>query len=115
MRCTQIRPSKFGGSFNYDVMFIAKDEDDYSPVKARLEHQMKRLYRKAGLDIDTGSLHILRRTFATKLYRRTKDVKLMAAYIGDLDSTVMKYYIAAREKVISTDGSVQQVIRIHED
>lgn len=82
---------------------------------SNLEHQMKRLYRLAGLDINTGSLHILRRTFATRLYRKTKDVKLVAAYIGDLESTVMKYYIAAREKVISTDGSVQQVIRIHED
>lgn len=73
------------------------------------------LYRKTGLDYDTGSLHILRRTFATRLYRKTHDIKLVAAYIGDLESTVMKYYIAAREKVISLDGTVQHVIRINDD
>ena len=77
-----------------------------------LEHRMAVIYRDAGLDVSGGSLHLLRRTFATWLYRKTLDVKLVAAYIGDLESTVMKYYIAAREKVVSADGTVQQVVRI---
>lgn len=34
--------------------------------------------------------------------------------MGDLESTVMKYYIAAREKMISADGQVQHVIRVRD-
>ena len=46
---------------------------------------------RAGLPYK-GGLHILRRTFATDLYRNSsdKDTLLIAEYIGDLASTTEK-------------------------
>ena len=81
-----------------------------------LEHRMKKVYRDAGIYIgedETGSLHILRRTFATDCYyNKGIPLKTIAAYMGDRPETIMTYYIAARERTVSADGEVQQVIRI---
>ena len=81
-----------------------------------LEHRMKKVYRDAGIFTDedeTGSLHILRRTFATDCYyNKGIPLKTIAAYMGDRPETIMTYYIAARERTVSADGEVQQVIRI---
>ena len=32
--------------------------------------------------------------------------------MGDRPETIMTYYIAARDKIVSADGEVQQVVRI---
>ena len=34
--------------------------------------------------------------------------------MGDRPETIMEYYIAAREKTVSADGEVQQIIRIRD-
>ena len=43
-----------------------------------------------------GGLHIFRKTFATRMYESGARVEEIAAYIGDLESTTQKYYIAIR-------------------
>ena len=54
-------------------------------------HFFKKQYR--------GSLHILRRTFATRMFKAGARIEEVAAYIGDLVSTTEKYYVAIREEV----------------
>ena len=74
-----------------------------------LEHRMAIIFRNAGLTDMTGALHVFRRTFATRLYERGVRVKEIAAYIGDLESTTERYYIAVRKKV--KDGEkIEQVV-----
>ena len=43
------------------------------------------------------------------MYESGARVKEIAAYIGDLESTTERYYIAVRKK-ITTDGVVQQIV-----
>ncbi len=62
-----------------------------------MEHIVDTLYRNAGVSENVSGLHILRRTFATKLFREGYSVKEVAAYLGDEEATVSRYYIAARE------------------
>lgn len=82
-----------------------------------MEARIRRVFRDSGIftgEQETGSLHIFRRTFATDCYyKKNIPLKLIAAYMGDLESTVLRYYIAAREKIVSADGKVQQVVRLH--
>ena len=55
------------------------------------------IYRNAGIPKEEASgVHILRRTFATNKRRAGWTVAEIAAYLGDLESTVSKYYIADR-------------------
>ena len=68
-----------------------------------LEHCMGTIYKHTGFLSQVSGLHILRRTFATRMYENGADVKEIAAYIGDLESTTMQYYIAARKKVVVGD------------
>ena len=72
---------------------------------------MATIFRNAGLQGLKGGLHIFRRTFATRMYERGARTKEIAAYIGDLESTTEKYYIAMRKKWI-VDGSVQQIVEL---
>ena len=57
------------------------------------------IYREADLDDEISGLHILRRTFATRMYDSGAEIKSIAAYLGDLESTVSRYYIAIRKKI----------------
>lgn len=66
------------------------------------------IYQHAGL-IGISGLHVFRRTFATQMYDETKDLKAVAAYIGDLESTVSKYYIATTKKIISGGKTINIV------
>lgn len=43
------------------------------------------------------------------IYESGARVKEIAAYIGDLESTTERYYIAVRKK-ITMDGVVQQIV-----
>lgn len=76
-----------------------------------LEHNIAGIFKAAGLDGLAGGLHIFRRTFATKMYEQGARVKEIAAYIGDLESTTERYYIAARKKV-KLGNELQQVVPI---
>lgn len=76
-----------------------------------LEHRVATIFRHVGFQDLKGGLHIFRRTFATRMYEKGARVKEIAAYIGDLESTTERYYIAVRKKV-NNDGKVQQVVHI---
>ena len=78
---------------------------------SNLEHRMKVIMKNAGLDDVQGGLHIFRKTFATQMYEKGARVEEIAAYIGDLESTTRKYYIAIRKKVMA-DGMVKQVVKL---
>lgn len=81
--------------------------DDYIAVTrtgkvnttSNLERRFKILLKNAGVGDINGGLHILRKTFATNMYEKGSRVEEIAAYIGDLESTTRKYYIAVRKKV----------------
>lgn len=74
-----------------------------------LQHRMKVIFRNAGLDSYSGGLHIFRRTFATRAFEAGARVEEIAAYIGDLESTTRRYYIAIRKKV-SVQGIEKQIV-----
>ena len=73
-----------------------------------MEHRMNTICKRAGLSNISG-LHILRRTFATRMYERGARIKEIAAYIGDLPSTTERYYIGIRRKV-SIDEEIVNVV-----
>lgn len=104
--------SKWTGDDDY----IAATRMGKPNTDTNLEHRMKKVFRDSGIftgEQETGSLHIFRRTFATKCYYDLGiPLKTIAAYMGYRPETIMTYYIAAREKLVSADGEVQQVVRI---
>ena len=55
---------------------------------------MKVILKNAELQNVKGEVHIFRKTFATRMYESGARVEEIAAYIGDLESTTRKYYIA---------------------
>lgn len=78
---------------------------------SNLEHRMKVILKNAGLQDIKGGLHIFRKTFATQMYERGARVEEIAAYIGDLESTTRKYYIAIRKKVVTGSGA-RQIVKL---
>ena len=83
---------------NSENDFICITKTGKVNTATNLEHRMAVIFKNAGLSEYTGSLHIFRRTFATKMYEDGARVEDIAAYIGDLVSTTEKYYIAIRKK-----------------
>ena len=67
-----------------------------------MEHCFARIEKKAEISKTTGALHVLRKTFATKMYRQGAKIEEIAAYIGDEPDTVRRYYIGMKDK----DGTV---------
>lgn len=90
---------------------IAKTRTGKPNTATNLEHRMAVIFKNAGLSDLKGGLHIFRRTFATRMYENGARVKEIAAYIGDLESTTMKYYIAVRKKIVE-DGETKQVVML---
>lgn len=85
--------------------YIIKTRSGRNNTASNLGKRADTIYRNCGFSDDISGLHILRRTFATRRYEegwRTKDI---AAYIGDLESTTEKYYIAIRKKM-HTQGEI---------
>lgn len=74
-----------------------------------LEHCMGTIYKHIPFITKISGLHIFRRTFATRMYEAGADTKEIAAYIGDLESTTMQYYIAARKKMV-VGNEIRQVV-----
>lgn len=91
-----------------DTLYI-KSLDRLSRSKA--VHRMKVILKNAELKDVKGGLHIFRKTFATRMYESGVRVEEIAVYIGDLESTTRKYYIAIRKKGV-TDGEVRQVVKL---
>ena len=92
--------------------FVCVTKTGRPNTTSNLEKRNEKIMVRAGLPYK-GGLHILRRTFATDLYRNSsdKDTLLIAEYIGDLASTTEKYYIAARSKV-KIDGVDKTVVML---
>lgn len=80
-----------------DLICRTRNGKQYTATE--LEHCMGTIYKNLGFDEKISGLHLLRRTFATKMYEKGADAKTIAAYIGDLESTTLKYYIAVRKKM----------------
>lgn len=76
-----------------------------------IEHRMQTIYHNAGLTHLKGGVHILRKTFATEMYEQGARIKEIAAYIGDLESTTERYYIAIRKKRI-VDGKEEHIVTL---
>ena len=79
---------------------IVRTRTGQGNTATNLEHRMATIFRNAGLQGLKGGLHIFRRTFATRMYERGARTKEIAAYIGDLESTTEKCYLAMRKKWI---------------
>ena len=77
---------------------------------SNLAHRMKVIFRNAGLDAYSGGLHIFRRTFATNMYNDGARIEEIAAYIGDLESTTRRYYVAIRKKISVGGNAERQVV-----
>ena len=75
----------------------------------RKKHRAKTIFTNAGIG-SFGKLHIFRKTFATRKYEEGWTVKQIAAYIGDLESTTQRYYIAVRKKVRKGDETQHVVM-----
>ena len=91
--------------------FIVTTKTGKINTASNLEHRMKVIMKNAELQGVKGGLHIFRKTFATRMYENGARVEEIAAYIGDLESTTQKYYIAIRKKVVS-NGEVRQVVKL---
>lgn len=94
--------------------YVTPTKSGKANTATNLEHRIATIFRKIGLEELGGSLHIFRRTFATRMYENGARIKEIAAYIGDLESTTEKYYIAARKKLV-TGGKIQQVVQLPTD
>ena len=91
--------------------FIVTTKTGKINTASNLEHRMKVIMKNVELQGVKGGLHIFRKTFATRMYENGARVEEIAAYIGDLESTTQKYYIAIRKKVVS-NGEVRQVVKL---
>ena len=87
-----------GTTKNEKARKIEMTEAALLDLKAIYSSRMETIYQNAGLTHLKGGVHILRKTFATEMYENGARVKEIAAYIGDLESTTQRYYIAIRKK-----------------
>lgn len=78
---------------------------------SNMGNRLRTILKNAGFTDPKYGVHILRKTFATRMFEAGARVEEIAAYIGDLPSTTRKYYIAIRKKVIS-DGEVRQIVEL---
>lgn len=90
--------------------FIIRTRTGKPNTTTNVEHRTETIFRNAGLTDLSGGVHILRKTFATRMYENGARVKEIAAYIGDLESTTERYYIAVRKKVKDGNGTAQVVM-----
>ena len=91
--------------------FVIVTQTGKPNTTTNIEHRMETIYRNAGLTHLKGGVHILRKTFATEMYENGARVKEIAAYIGDLESTTERYYIAIRKKRI-VDGKEEHIVAL---
>lgn len=94
-----------------DSDYVCVTSTGRANTASNVEHGCATIFRKIGLSELKGGLHIFRRTFATNAYRQGKRVKDIAAYIGDLESTTLKYYIASRQKM-EMNGTTHQIVSL---
>lgn len=92
---------KSQNTFSDENDFVCITKNGKVNTATNLEHRMVLIFNKIGLEKKQyrGSLHILRRTFATRMFKAGARIEEVAAYIGDLVSTTEKYYVAIREEI----------------
>ncbi len=78
-----------------DYICLTRNKKNYTATS--MEHIIGTVYKNAGVSDTVSGLHIFRRTLATKLFREGYSIKEVAAYLGDEEATVSRYYVAARE------------------
>jgi len=83
-----------------DYILINRNGKPMAPDKAT--KPINTIFKNAGLGHISGA-HVFRRTFATDMYDSGASIKSIAGYLGDLESTVSKHYIAVRKKVRQGD------------
>lgn len=101
-RISEVNPGK-----KDELICRTKTGNQYTATM--LEHCMGTIYKHIPFITKVSGLHIFRRTFATRMYEAGADTKEIAAYIGDLESTTMQYYIAARKKMV-VGNEIRQVV-----
>lgn len=80
-----------------------------------MEHGAKTIYKAAGISKEEASgVHIFRRTFATRKSRSGWTLSAVAAYLGDLESTVSRHYIADRDYQV-VGGKRVTVVRLPDE
>ena len=88
-------------------VFLNKRGNPSNP--SNLDTLINKLYRNAGLNEKITGAHILRHTFATDLFYKGAQIKSIASYIGDLESTTAQYYIAVRKTIRAGDRALNVV------
>lgn len=92
-----------------DFICLTRTGNNYTDTE--MEGIVNTLFINAGIKDHASGLHILRRTFATELFDDGYSIKEVAAYLGDDESTVARYYIAAR-KTKEVDGKRIAVVEL---
>lgn len=92
-----------------DYICLTRTNNNYTATQ--VEDRVNTLYKNVGIKDHASGLHILRRTFATELFDKGYSIKEIAAYLGDDESTVARYYIAAR-KTKEVDGKRIAVVEL---
>ncbi|MCR5118367.1 MAG: site-specific integrase [Lachnospiraceae bacterium] len=95
------------------------EKDDYIMISrcfgpsnpSNYDYVLNKLYKKAGFTAEVSGAHVLRRTFATKLYDEGLRVEKIANYVGDTVPTVIKHYISPTKRLF-TDGSVKNAVSL---
>lgn len=82
-----------------DLVVLTRNGNYYTA--SSMAHCLQTIEINAGMKENTGSLHVLRRTFATRRRREGASIEEIAAYIGDTAETCRIYYIADREKTLN--------------
>ena len=90
-----------------EYVFLNKRGKPSNP--SNMDTLINKLYRNAGLDESITGAHILRHTFATDLFYQGAQIKSIASYIGDLESTTAQYYIAIRKTIRAGDRALNVV------
>lgn len=86
-------------------VILSRDSKPTEPTK--LIKRINTVYRNACFPEDITGAHILRKTFATKRYKAGESLEMIAAYIGDLPSTVLKHYINEKETLdLGDEGNI---------
>lgn len=77
-----------------EALFIA-DRRPYGRMREpALEDVAKRIARRAGITRLSATVHVYRKTFATALYRKTKNILMVSKLVGHANTdTTVKYYL----------------------
>ena len=95
-------------SKNDDYIFVNTKNEPFD--SRSIYPRVETIYKACGFaKKDVSGLHILRRSFATKMYDEGAPVERIAEYIGDEVETVRKCYIAIKRKVV-IDGEAKNIV-----